>query len=300
MKTNWTGLIAAPHTPFAADGSLSLDVVEKQCEKLIADGVIGAFVCGSTGEGVSMSTAERQAVALRWVEVAAGRIKVIVHVGHTCLTDAVALAAHAQESGADATSAVAPYYFRPASVEHLIDFLAPVAAAAPALPFFFYHIPAMTGAALPMVPLLEQAPARIPNFVGLKFSHSDLMEFAACVAFGGGRFSLFWGMDEWSLPALSVGATGFVGSTYNYSAPLYHRLHAAFAAGDRALCEQLSTTVMEAVRALLKTPGVPGGKAIMEAVGVPVGAPRPPLKALTTQQAETLVARLQELGAISR
>jgi N-acetylneuraminate lyase len=63
MKTNWTGLIAAPHTPFAADGSLNLGVIEKQCEKLIDDGVTGAFICGSTGEGVSLSTAERQAVA---------------------------------------------------------------------------------------------------------------------------------------------------------------------------------------------------------------------------------------------
>jgi N-acetylneuraminate lyase len=183
-------------------------------------------------------------------------------------------------------------------VEHLIDFLAPVAAAAPELPFFFYHIPAMTGAALPMIPLLEQAPERIPTFAGLKFSHNDLVEFAACVAFEDRRFSLFWGMDEWTLPALSVGATGFVGSTYNYSAPLYLRLHAAFAAGDRALTEQLSATVMEAVKALLKTPGVPGGKAILEAVGVPVGAPRPPLKPLTPAQAETLVARLRELGAL--
>jgi N-acetylneuraminate lyase len=298
MKTNWTGLIAAPHTPFAADGSLNLGVIEKQCEKIIADGVIGAFVCGSTGEGVSMSTAERQAVAQRWVDVARGQLKVIVHVGHTSIADAVALAAHAQESGADATSALAPYYFKPASVEHLLDFLAPVAAAAPELPFFYYHIPALTGAALPMVPLLEKATERIPNFAGLKFTHNDLLEFAACLRFDTGRYDIFWGSDECMLPALSVGAVGFVGSTYNYSAPLYQKLCKAFESSDLVEARQLSDTVMEAVRALLQNPGLPAGKAIMEGVGVPVGSPRPPLRPLTAGQAETLLARLRALEAV--
>ena len=134
MKTNWTGLIAAPHTPFAADGSLNLGVIEKQCDKLITDGVIGAFVCGSTGEGVSMSVTERKAVARRWVDVAAGRLKVIVHVGHTSVSDAAELASDAQAVGADGISALAPYYFKPVSVGHLMDFLALVAAAAPELP----------------------------------------------------------------------------------------------------------------------------------------------------------------------
>ena len=298
MKTNWMGLIAAPHTPFAADGSLSLSVIEKQCEKLITDGVIGAFVCGSTGEGVSLSVAERQAVARRWVDVAQGQLKVIVHVGHTSITDAAALAAHAQQSGADGTSALAPYYFKPASVEHLLDFLAPVASAASGLPFFYYHIPSMTGAALPMIPLLERAPERIPNFAGLKYSHGDLSEFAACLRFDSGRFDLFWGTDEWMLPALSIGARGFVGSNYNYAAPLYQKLMAAFAAGDLAVAEALSKNIMVSVRALLKNTGVPSGKAIMEAIGVPVGAPRPPLRALTTEQIQELVAVMHQCGAI--
>jgi N-acetylneuraminate lyase len=298
MNTNWTGLIAAPHTPFAADGSLNLGVIEKQCEKLINDGVIGAFVCGSTGEGVSLSVAERQAVAQRWIEVAAGRLKVIVHVGHTSIADAAALAADAQAAGADGISALAPYYFKPASVGQLLDFLAPVADAAPELPFFYYHIPSMTGAALPMIPLLEQATERIPSFAGLKFTHNDLLEFAACLRFDSGRYDIFWGSDECMLPALSVGAVGFVGSTYNYSAPLYHKLRTAFAAGDSAEAQRLSDTVMDAVRALLQNPGLPSGKAIMEGVGVPVGAPRPPLRPLTTAQSEVLLARLWELGAL--
>lgn len=298
MSSRFTGLLAAPHTPFATDGSVDLAVIEAQCEKLLADGVAGAFVCGSTGEGSALSVAERKAVTRRWVEVAQGRLPIIVHVGHTSVVDAAELAADAQACGATATSAIGPFYFKPASVDHLLDFLAPVAAAAPELPFFYYHIPGLTGVSLPMVPLLESAPERIPNFAGLKYSFGDLSEYAACLHFDGGRFDVLWGTDEWMLPALSVGARGFIGSTYNYSAPLYHALIAAFEAGETEKAALLSETVMAAVRALLKTPGVPAGKAIMEALGVPVGSPRPPLRALTSEQGTALVARLRELSAI--
>ena len=298
MHSRFTGIIAAPYTPFHADGTLNLSVVAPQCEKLIADDVVGAFICGSTGEGVSLSTVERKAVAQRWVEVAQGRIKVIVHVGHTSGGEAAELAAHAQAVGASATSAMAPFYFKPTTIDHLLDFLVPVAAAAPELPFYYYHIPSMTGVALPMIPLLEQAPTRIPNFAGLKFTYNDLLEYAACLRFEGGRYDVLWGSDEWMLPALSIGARGFVGSTYNYSARLYQKLRAAFTAGETAEAERLSETVMEAVRALLKTPGLPAGKAIMEGIGIPVGPPRPPLRPLTPPQTQTLLARMNELSAL--
>lgn len=298
MDSRFSGIIAAPYTPFAADGTLNLKVIEQQCEKLITDGVIGAFVCGSTGEGVALSGLERRAVAQRWVEVAQGRLKVIVHVGHTSMVEAGELAAHAQAVGADAISAMGPFYFKPTTVSHLLDFLVPVAAAAPALPFFYYHIPSMTGVSLPMLPVLEQASERIPTFAGLKFTHNDLLDFEACVRWDSGRFTVLWGSDEWMLPALTIGAYGFVGSTYNYCAPLYHKLQAAFASGERAEASRLSGVVMEGVRALLKTPGLPAGKAIMSAIGIPVGPPRPPLRPLTQEQADSLVARLREIGAL--
>src|ERR1043165_1641656 len=100
-------LIAAPFTPFHGDGSLNLPVIEKQATALAADGVRGAFVCGTTGEGASLTGAERQQVAARWREVASDRLEIIVHVGHVCLDEARALAAHAQRSGANGIAAVA-------------------------------------------------------------------------------------------------------------------------------------------------------------------------------------------------
>src|SRR5690242_8217785 len=93
------GLIAAPHTPFDAQGALCLSTIEKQAELLAASGVKGAFICGTTGEGLSLTTDERMQVAQRWVEASRGALKVIVHVGHNCQRDAIALAEHADRVG---------------------------------------------------------------------------------------------------------------------------------------------------------------------------------------------------------
>src|SRR5687767_3858693 len=128
---NFRGLVAAAFTPMRADGTVDLGPIERQAERLIADGVDGAFVCGTTGEGPSLSVTERQQVAGRWCEVTRGvrRLPVIVHVGHTSLPDCRALAAHAQACGAAAVALIAPYFFKPGNVEDLVSFCAEVAAA---------------------------------------------------------------------------------------------------------------------------------------------------------------------------
>src|SRR6478672_5426601 len=107
-----SGLIAAPFTPFTNDGELNLAVVEKQAERLVAAGVKGAFVCGTTGEGLSMTCDQRMRVAQRWAEICGvgSGLKLIVHVGHNCQADAVALVAHARRVGAHAVSGLPPFF----------------------------------------------------------------------------------------------------------------------------------------------------------------------------------------------
>ena len=103
------GLVAATHTPFHADGSLNLSIVEKQATHLQNTGVSHAFIGGTTGECSSLMLEERRALAVRWSEVTRGSaLKVIVHVGSNCLSDSRVLAAQAQELGAVAVSAFAP------------------------------------------------------------------------------------------------------------------------------------------------------------------------------------------------
>ena len=131
-KSPLHGLVAASHTPFAPDGSLDLSVVEKQCAHLLKNNVTQVFIGGSTGESHSVGMEERKQLAERWAAVVKGTpMKLIVHVGSNCLRDARALAAQAEKLGAVAISALAPSYFKPGSLDRLIDCCAEIAGGAP-------------------------------------------------------------------------------------------------------------------------------------------------------------------------
>ena len=196
------GLVAAVHTPFNRDGSLNLAVVEQQAAHLLRNGIIIAFVGGTTGECHSLSLDERLALAHRWSEVARGTaLRVSVHVGSNCLADARALAVQAQELGAISISACAPSYFKPASLDALIACCADIATAAPETPFYFYDIPAFTQVSMSMPDFLEQAPDWIPTLAGLKFTNTDLMAYQLCLRAAGGRFDVAYGCDQWLLAA---------------------------------------------------------------------------------------------------
>ncbi len=296
MANRLRGLVAATYTPFRADAALDLDAVPPLVERVLAEGVEGLYVCGSTGEGVSLSTPERKLVTEAFVAAAAGRVPVVVQVGHNSLAEARELAAHAQASGADATSAMPPSYFKPASMAMLVECCAEIAAAAPDLPFYYYHIPILTGVALSMPEFLPQAGERIPNLAGLKYTAATLHEYQECVALENGRYDVLSGFDELLLPALAVGAAGAVGSTFNIAAPLYRRVIEAFGQGDveAARAEQLKAVRM--IAAIARHPFHPAMKLILGWLGTPCGGCRPPLPELSAAQADALRADLEAIG----
>lgn len=297
MKRQLTGLIAATHSPTHRDGSLNLAAVPLQARHLNGNGVTGAFVAGTTGESHSFTVAERQALATSWVEAARGTpLQVIVHVGANCLADAQALAAHAEQAGAPVIAATAPSYFKPPTVEQLVDFFGTIAAAAPNTPFYFYDIPSWTGVQFPVVAFLERAAERIPTFVGIKYTNSDLAELQRAIAFDGGRFDILWGTDEALLAGLSLGCRGAVGSTYNFAAPIYHRIIAAFQRGDLQAARQQQMLAVALVSAIAPYDFTAAAKAVMGMLGVECGPARLPLAALTDQQIANLQADLKAIG----
>ena len=233
------GLVAATHTPFHADGSLNLGAVEAQAAHLLRNGVTRVFIGGSTGESSSLSLDERLALGQRWSEVARGSaLRIVTHVGSNCLADARALAAQAQQLGAVAISALASSYFKPRSLDVLVACCAEIAAAAPDTPFYFYDIPALTGVTFSMPEFLEKAPACIPTLAGIKFTNPDLMAYQFVLRAAGGAWDVPFGVDEHMLGALAMGARGAVGSGFNFAAPIYHRMLAAFERGDLAAARE--------------------------------------------------------------
>jgi len=299
MQNYLTGLIAATHTPMNNDGSLNLDVIEKQAESLIANGVNGAFICGTNGEGLSLTTAERMDVAERWVNVAGKNLDIIVHVGHNCISDSKVLAEHAQKIGANSIASVGPSFFKPKNAEELADICAIIAESAPKLPFYYYHIPALSGVDISMIAFLRQGKKKIPTLNGIKFSHTDLMDFAECVSFDNGKYNILFGKDEILLSAMVLGANGAVGSTYNFSAPLYHIIMTEFQAGEIESARSDQNKAIEMVSILVKYGGISAGKAIMKMIGVDCGPVRPPLRNLTNEQYDKLYEELSNVNFFS-
>ncbi len=292
------GLVAATHTPFKDDGSINLAAVEKQAEHLLRNGIHLPFINGSTGESHSLTFEERKQLATRWMEIAKGTpLKVIIHVGSNCLTDARALAAHAQQVGALAISALAPSYFKPRSLAALVDCCAQIAGGAPETSFFYYDIPVLTGVNFPMADFLAAGREKIPSLAGIKWTNVDLFAYQLCQHIPG-DFDLPWGNDEFLLAALALGAKGAVGSTYNFAAPVYHRLGKAFAAGDLEAARQEQFRSVQLVKTLATAPcGYMGAaKALMGMLGVPVGPARLPNLSPTPEQVKQLRVELEKIG----
>lgn len=294
-KQKLEGLIAAPFTPMTADGALNMSAVKPYADLLAASGVKGVFICGTTGESASLTTDERKAVAEAWVAAAAGQLKVIVHVGSNCAADAITLARHAEQSGADAIGAMAPYFFKPQTAAELVAWFTPIANSN-SLPFYYYNMPSMSGVSVPVAEFLALGGKAMPTLAGVKFTHNNLMEMSQCLMLDGGRYEVLHGYDEILLCGLSLGATAAVGSTYNYAAKVYNRLIEAFRAGDIAAAAALQQYSVKIVEVIIKHGGgVRGGKAIMRLMGVNCGSCRLPLAPFTEAEYTELKAELEAI-----
>ena len=296
MKSELTGIIAAALTPMRPGGGVDLEAVPKLVDHLERSGVDGVYICGSTGEGMSLSSRERRDVAEAFVRAAKGRMKTVVQVGHNALCEARDLAAHAAEIGADAVSATAPSYFKVGSADILVECMAEIAAGAPNLPFYYYHIPTLTGAAIDMVEFLPAAAARIENLVGMKYTTHQVFEYQECLNLDGGRFDVPWGSDEMLLSALVVGARGAIGSTYNVAAPLYRGIIEAFDSGDIKEARRRQLLSVRMIRTFFRYPFLAALKYILEVFGVECGVCRMPQKSLSPGQAAALRRDLEEMG----
>jgi len=297
MQDRLTGLIAASYTPMNADGSVNLEMAPRIVDHLVEAGCGGVYVCGSTGEGVSLTSDERRSLAEAFVKAAGGRLPVIVQVGHNSLAESRALAAHAEQAGADAISANAPSYFVVKSADMLAACMADIAAAAANTPFYYYHIPSTTRAAVDPVEFLACGGRAIPTLRGLKFSDLAVFDYQACMEFGDGRFDVLWGCDEMMLSALAVGARGAVGSTFNVAAPLYLRIIKAFDAGDLAEARRLQYLSVQLVRVLLRhAPLHTSLKSVMGMIGLDCGPCRLPMEPLPDGARDKIRTDLEGIG----
>jgi N-acetylneuraminate lyase len=294
--TVWRGLIAAAFTPFGTDGTLKLDVVNPIVERLLGEGVTGLFLVGTTGEFSSLTQRERVEVAEAYVTAVAGRVPVIVHVGDPSVQCSRELALHAASCGADGIAAVPPFYEKLENEELLVDWLAGIAEAVPALPFFYYHIPLLTGVHIDPIDFLGIATERLPTLAGVKYSDSDLANLQACLETYSNRLTFLFGIDQMLLSAIILGIQAAVGSTYNFAAPLYVRMWRAAEVGDWDSARSLQAQAVRLVRLCTKYGRPAAFKAAMQLVGPDCGPPRLPARALSETSFREFRSALAEIG----
>ena len=298
LKSFW-GLIPAAFTPFTSSGELATDRISDLYELYRESTIDCTFINGSTGEFTALSTDERMALTDAWVNAVPSSFGIWVHVGHNNQREAIRLAQHAASSGAKAISALAPTYFKPASVPDLIDYLAPIAAAAPDLPFYYYEIPSMTGVTFPPESVLTVARERIPTFAGIKFSSHNLFQLQNCIALAPDLDFLF-GSDEMLLGAIALGANGAIGSTYNIAAPLYHQMLRAHKNGLTEDARRLQNASAQFVQILVEFGVLAAQKAILKMMGIDAGPLRPPLCSLDLDAERRLYDRVADLDIFPR
>lgn len=289
-------LIAATYTPLNEDGSLNLDILPDYKGFLKNNKVAGVFVNGSTGDFVSLTVEERKEMIDAWAIERSDDFFVFNHVGHTSLKVAKDLTKHCADK-VDAISALAPYYFSVPSLESLVEYCAEIAACAPNIPFYYYHIPVLSGADFSMFEFLKMAEVKIPNLGGIKFTKNDVIDYRYCKDYKNGKYNILYGVDEMLLSSLPYDARGWVGSTYNHLAPLYYEVIEAFKNGDHALANQLQAKSAQFVDELNGRGGFNGaGKSFMRVLGLDFGPCRYPHKTFSDEELSEVKKILTDLG----
>jgi N-acetylneuraminate lyase len=292
------GLVAAPFSPMDKAGNLNLSIIPEYYDFLEKNGVTGAFINGTTGEGPSLTQNEKQLQAETWSEClkSGGKMRIINLVGGTSYQECIENALLSLDAGLSAIAIVAPYYFKPGDETLLAEFVARVGESVPDMPVYFYHIPLFTGVNIPMTGFLKKISVMLPNFSGIKYTPEDFGDLLSCLNYEDSKYDILWGRDECLLSALVLGCRGAVGSTYNYSSPLYLAIIDAFNKGNLSEARKLQQLSVDIATLLCKYGGIGTGKAFMKYVGIDCGKFRSPVKNMDDEIYDDFVNDVRSLG----
>ena len=297
--TKYRGIIPAFYACYAPDGSISTERVKALTRHLIAKGVKGVYVGGSSGECIYQHPDERKAVLEAVMSEAKGKITVIAHVACNNTADSVELAAHAEKCGVDAIASIPPIYFHLPN-DAIAAYWNAMSAAAPNTEFVIYNIPQLAGTALTM-PLL-QTMLKNPNVNAVKNSSMptqdiQLFKDAGIQARGKDGFAVFNGPDEQFVSGRVMGADGGIGGTYAVMPELFIRMNELIEKGDIPTARAIQ---YKADRIIYKMCEAKGNLyAVMKEIlrrmyGLELGGVRAPLANLAPED-EAVVAEAQKM-----
>mgnify|MGYP000968387005 CR=1 FL=1 len=260
----FSGILPAAITPVDDDGTLLTSSFELLLTRLYEAGAHGLYVCGQTGEGLSLAPEVRErALEIALAQSPAGRV-VVAHVGAASTREALRLARHAARAGAHAISSLPPA--AAPSFAAVRAYYEALAAAGP--PVLIYYFPEFSPTIQTVDQVLELC--SIPNVVGLKFTDFDLYRLSLLQRAG---YTVLNGRDEVLAAGLLMGAHGGIGSFYNLVPELFVDLYNHTQAGRWTEARAVQDRINLLIRAVLHFPLIAAIKRLLSWSGIPSGHP---------------------------
>lgn len=275
MKKDFKGIYAALLTPFDGDGQINYRELKKLVRYLIGKQIDGFYVAGSTGEAFLLSLEERKKILETVLEENNGEKTVLAHVGTISTELAEECAVHAKQAGADAVSAISPFYYK-FSVEEIKKYYFDIMDASD-LPMFIYNFPDFSGFTLTSEQLSDFS--RNGNVAGVKFTSNDFYQMERMKT-EHPDMTILNGFDEMLLSGLAAGADGGIGSTYNILAPVIRNIWEGFLTGDQTKAQENQANVNQVVSIIKKYGVFPCIKEVLTLEGIQMGSCRRPFMPL--------------------
>lgn len=287
MSGTFYGAWPALVTPFTSEDTVNVKVVRDLLDYHLDKKVAGFYVCGRTGQGLAMSVAERQLVAETVIEHVHNRVPVIIHIGAMAVQDAVILARHARQSGADGISSIIPpYYENLTQIHACFRMLAEAGGDLPFFPYIFGPINALE--------LMRQL-MDIPTVSGTKYTAPNMFEFKQIIELRQDNWYIFSGMDEQCVFARMSGSSGNIGSTLNFMPGVYRKIHECVINGDLAQAFEWQSKANKVTEVLIDYGFMGAVTEVMRLLGFDCGRVRLPHFALKEEKREALQTALRSV-----
>ena len=289
-------LVTAMITPMRSDGSVNIDETKRLAEYLCDNGSTGLVVSGTTGEGPTLTDAEKIELFGAVVGAVGKRASVIANTGGNDTRSSVDLTRRACAAGVHGILAVGPFYNKPPQAGMIRHFNAIADAAG--VPVMIYNIPGRT--AVNILPETLVALSAHPRIRAVKESSGDLMQISEVAARLTADFDVYAGDDHLALPTAAVGGCGVVSVASHVAGRDIRAMFEAFARGENDAAAALHARLLPLIRALFVVSSPIPVKAAMRHFGFDVGSCRPPLCDLTPDQDRALSAAIAPWAASAR
>ena len=290
-KTIFEGIATALITPLDENG-VNYEEYARVIEWQIEQGINALVVCGTSGEGSTLSDDEHRKVIDFAVEKINGRVPVIAGTGSNDTAYAISLTKHACAAGVDAVLVVTPYYNK-ATQAGLVKMYSTIADASEK-PVIIYNVPSRTG--VNVEPSTYAALADHENICAIKEANGDISKIVETMSKVTGKLDLYSGNDDQIVPLLSLGAKGCISVLSNILPKETVEICSRFWAGDVAGSAELQFKFHDLINALFCEVNPIPVKAAMSAMGFCKNYLRMPLTPMSEANYAKLIGLMRDCG----